>query len=143
MRSIILTAAFALIAGSAAASSIVSVGGQQGGDSSITSLRCVSCPPLKPPVIKKTYIVPDLAAGTQKIEVRDINGEQKVVRTEAWMGGSPVTFISKATPEALAAAGQQTDGVDTTATAAVPPENPPAPVAPKPLDVSGFGLRLN
>ena len=34
----------------------------------------------------------------------DANGERKLFRTEAWMGGSPVLFVSKAPVEALQAA---------------------------------------
>jgi len=84
--------------------------------------------------------VPTLEAGTQSVVVRNIDGQKRVVRTEAWMGGSPVTFVSKPTPEALAAAGEPVDGIDMTArTAAV--SNSSAPREPAPLDISDFQLR--
>jgi hypothetical protein len=140
MRSMILTAAFLLIGGSAMASSFLPINDStrtSGG--SIQTKVCADCPPIKPEIAKKDYTVPELPVGTQTTVVRQINGEQKVVRTEAWMGGSPVVFISKASPEALAAAGAPTDGVDLGAmTAAVPAAGPAA----KPLDTSAFQLRL-
>jgi hypothetical protein len=142
MRLVILTAAIALAGGSAMASSILPIqSGSANSGGSIVTKSCPNCPPIQIKVAKKSYVVPELKTGTQTIVVRDINGEQKVVRTEAWMGGSPVTFISKASPEALAAAGAPTDGLDPTPTAAVTPAPTAAP-APAPVDVSSFALRL-
>ncbi len=145
MRHIFLTAAFVLIGGSAMASSILPIEGMStdhGG--SIISKSCSDCPALKGKAMTKTYTVPDLKPGTETTVVRDINGEKKIVRTEAWMGGSPVVFISKPTPEALEAAGISSDGIDPTAkTASVTPAAPVAVAAqPAPLDTSGFELRL-
>lgn len=137
MRHIILTAAFALVSGGAMAGSFQSMESLPAGHSSISivSKSCVDCPaPKEVEVVKRQYIVPTLKAGTQTTEVRTINGERKVVRTEAWLGGSPVVMVSNPSPEALAAADMPTDGIDTTATAALPP-------TPKPLDLSGFELR--
>jgi hypothetical protein len=137
MRSMILTAALLLVGGSAMASSFLPIDNQSrtSGDS-IEQKVCSDCPPIKPVAGKRNYVVPQLPAGTQTMVVKQIDGEQKVVRTEAWLGGSPVVFISKASPEALAAAGAPTDGIDLgTMTAAVP-------ATPKPLDTSSFQLRL-
>jgi hypothetical protein len=137
MRHIILTAAFVLACGSAMANSIQPMESLAAGGTSVSmvSRSCVDCPALKGvELIKRQYVVPVLKNGTQTTVVRQINGETKVVRTEAWLGGSPVVFISNATPEALAAADAPTDGIDATATAAVAP-------APKPLDLAGFALR--
>ncbi|MDO6962659.1 plant virulence effector HPE1-like domain-containing protein [Rhizobium alvei] len=66
-------------------------------DSSIETITCSACAPLEE---KKPEGVPEivLAPGTQKVETREINGELKVFRTEAWLGGSPVTYVSKAPP---------------------------------------------
>jgi hypothetical protein len=140
MRHVFLTAAFLLIGGSAMASSFLPINEQtRTSGHSIETKVCASCPPIKPAVAKKDYVVPELPIGTQTTVVRDVNGEQKVVRTEAWLGGSPVVFISNASPEALAAAGAPTDGVDLGAkTAALPGTGP----APKPIDTSAFQLRL-
>ncbi len=35
-----------------------------------------------------------LALGTQDITVRDKDGKKQLVRQEAWLGGSPVTYVS-------------------------------------------------
>ncbi|MBO9133688.1 hypothetical protein J5289_06180 [Rhizobium sp. B230/85] len=147
MRPTILSAAFVLISssamlicGSASASSFLTLDGatRTSGDS-IQSKVCVDCAPIKQAVAKKSYVVPELPVGTQTTVVRQINGEQKVVRTEAWLGGSPVVFISKASPEALAAAGVSPDGIDRSAmTAAIAAATP----LTKPLDTSDFQLRL-
>lgn len=63
---------------------------------SVTVLHCTDCPALKPDVRAVTYVVPDLMPGTDRTEIKDIHGEMKRVRAEAWLGGSPVTFVSKA-----------------------------------------------
>jgi hypothetical protein len=135
-----------LASGSAMASSIQPIESySKDSAGSVISESCDHCPALSQPIAKKSYIVPELKPGTQVMEIRDIDGQRKIARTEAWMGGSPVTFISKATPEALAAAGEQSDGVDLTATAAVTPVANPAPAATPPLalNVTNFQLRLN
>ena len=141
MRPFFLTLACVLAAGSAMASSIQPIDSktETGGDSIIDRV-CADCPAIKPPMVKKDYVVPDLAPGTQSVVVRDIDGQRKVVRTEAWMGGSPVVFISKPTPEALAAANVPIDGIDLTAKTAALPQSAKAKTPP-PLDVSGFELR--
>ncbi|TXH83316.1 MAG: hypothetical protein E6Q77_04665 [Rhizobium sp.] len=142
MRLFFLTlACVAAASGSAMASSIQPIEGTMiGGKGSIIDKSCADCPALKPKVAEKEYIVPTLTPGTQSVVVRSIDGEKKVVRTEAWMGGSPVMFVNKLTPEALAAAGESSDGVDTTTkTAALSPL--PALSEPAPLDVSSFQLR--
>lgn len=139
MRPMILTAAFLLTASSAMASSFLSAdGATKTSGNSIETRSCVDCPPKKPEIAKHAYVVPELPVGTQTMEVRQINGEQKVVRTEAWLGGSPVVFISQPSPEALAAAGISPDGIDLGAkTAAVSNKAPTPPT----LDISGFQLR--
>src|ERR1700712_1791043 len=113
MRPLILTAAFLLVAGSPMAPSSLPIDSQtRTSGNSIQTKICSDCPPIKPAIAKKDYVVPTLPVGTQTMVVRQIDGEQKVVRTEAWLGGSPVVFISKASPEALAAANVPMDGVD-------------------------------
>ncbi len=138
MRPMILTAAFVLIGSSAMASSFLPIDGTtRTSGNSIQPMACVDCPPIKPVVAKNNYVVPVLPVGTQTTVVREINGEQKVVRTEAWLGGSPVVFVGKASPEALAAAGVAPDGIDLGATTAAVPA-----VAAKPMDTSTFQLRM-
>lgn len=141
MRALFLTLTFALAAGSALASSIQPIDSKtEVSAGSIIDRACTDCPSIKPPEVKKDYIVPELKPGTQTIVIRDVDGQKKVVRTEAWMGGSPVVFMSKPTPEALAAANTAPDGIDMTATTAALPQSVKTP-APTPLELSGFQLR--
>jgi RimJ/RimL family protein N-acetyltransferase len=35
------------------------------------------------------------AEGLLRDQVRDVDGKKQIMRTEAWLGGSPVTFVSK------------------------------------------------
>ncbi|MFS8049324.1 plant virulence effector HPE1-like domain-containing protein [Rhizobium sp. BR 314] len=141
MRTLFLTLACLLAGSSAIASSIQSVEGtMRSGKSSIVAKSCADCPALKPQEREKEYTVPTLAPGTQSVAIRTIDGEKKVVRTEAWMGGSPVMFVSKPTPEALAAADPSPDGIDLAAkTAALQPVA--AATVPARLDISTFELR--
>lgn len=141
MRSFFLTLACVLAGGSAMASSIQSVDStMRSGNSSIVDKSCVNCPPLVPKVAEKEYTVPTLTPGTQSVVIRNIDGEKKVVRTEAWMGGSPVIFVTKPTPEALAAAGESIDDVDMASKTAALQKVAKAPEL-APLDLSGFQLR--
>ncbi|WP_428427748.1 plant virulence effector HPE1-like domain-containing protein [Pararhizobium sp.] len=95
MRAVLLTFASLVAASTAGASSLENVISGEKVNRSISQLSCGQCPPLV--VKKKTgYIVPDVALGTERVELKKINGEMKLVRTEAWLGGSPVVFISKA-----------------------------------------------
>lgn len=103
MRTLLFTVASLFAAGSAAASSIEAVTTRQDASTSISQMSCAHCPP--PVIEKKTgYVVPEVAPGTERVEVKQINGEMKLVRTEAWLGGSPVVFITKASEEAVKAA---------------------------------------
>lgn len=104
MRALVLTASIlstgSLMCGSAWASSITEIT-PSGRVHSIIEKTCAACdqanlkrprPAVEGPGI---YHVPSLGADIQTTEIRAINGEEKIVRTEAWLGGSPVTFISK------------------------------------------------
>lgn len=98
MRALLLTFASLAAASTAGASSLERVVSGEKINHSITQLSCGQCPALI--VAKKTgYIVPEIAAGTERVELKEINGEMKMVRTEAWLGGSPVVFISKASDD--------------------------------------------
>jgi len=154
MRRLILTAAAILATGPALASSVEVVHAVPRAEShSVEVMRCPDCPP--PVAVKKSdYIVPTLAAGEQKAEIKDVNGERKLIRTEAWMGGSPVVFINKAEGWATdgsivtaAIAGQEGGsdvGIDATATTAAVGGEAGAATATTAatLDTSGFELRL-
>jgi len=95
MRALLFTFASLAAASTAGASSLENVVSGEKVNSSISQLSCGQCPPL---VVEKknSYIVPEVAPGTDRVELKKINGEMKLVRTEAWLGGSPVVFISKA-----------------------------------------------
>ncbi|QRM42619.1 plant virulence effector HPE1-like domain-containing protein [Rhizobium sp. BG4] len=154
MRQFILGAAIALIAGSAMASSIdVVAPSAPEGNGSILKETCTSCPPLAVSERKKDYTVPTLAPGAlQASELRDIDGQKKLYRTEGWMGGSPVVFVTKATPDVVQAfnkTGTPADGIDPTSTTSVigldakPAMAGMAAPAEQiaPLDISDFKLR--
>ncbi|MBY5622842.1 plant virulence effector HPE1-like domain-containing protein [Rhizobium leguminosarum] len=153
MRQIFLGAAILLMAGSAMASSIEVVGKTApSAEGSIVTESCAHCPPLQAELTKRDYTVPELKPGVlQASEIRDVGGEKKIYRTEGWMGGSPVVFVSKATPEAMLAAAPSTppvDGIDMNATTAAVIGGDAKPVAagmteqPAALNVSEFKLRF-
>jgi hypothetical protein len=92
-----LTTVLVLASSSAFASSIITIGSKATSADSIVMQTCGDCPAMRPPEARKSgYKVPVLAKGTQKTEIVDINGNKALVRTEAWSGGSPVVFVSKA-----------------------------------------------
>jgi hypothetical protein len=92
-----LTTVLVLASSSAFASSIITIGSNSVTAGSIVMQTCGDCPAMRPPEARKSgYKVPVLAKGTQKTEIVDINGSKTLVRTEAWSGGSPVVFVSKA-----------------------------------------------
>ncbi|TBF34270.1 hypothetical protein ELG88_03060 [Rhizobium leguminosarum] len=153
MRQIFLGAAILLMAGSAMASSIEVVGKiAPSAEGSIVTETCAHCPALQAELTKKDYTVPELKPGVlQASEIRDVGGEKKIYRTEGWMGGSPVVFVSKATPEAMLAAAPSAppvDGIDMNATTAAVIGGDASPVAagmaeqPAALNVSEFKLRF-
>ena len=115
MRILLPTLAFALLAAPAFAGSIEPAADTTTAGS-IKTISCPSCPALKPKFKASTYHVDAIAPGTQKVEIREVNGERKIFRTEAWMGGSPVLFVSKAPAEVRQAATVETT-VDEKATA--------------------------
>ncbi len=132
------------------------------GENSIVTRNCTGCPPIQIRKQKLSYDVKTLPVGTQTVETVTLNGEEKIVRTEAWNGGSPVVFVSKAQPDGMMAAeADQPMPVDPNATTsavsampAMPPayatmgpsyERPPHAVTPlqaRAFDPSGFELRL-
>jgi hypothetical protein len=86
----------------AMASSIETVTAAPAATPNITQLSCVAtCPPQKQNLKASTYVVPDIAPGTERTEIREIHGKMKFVRAEAWLGGSPVTFVSTASDAAV------------------------------------------
>lgn len=117
MRLLLTTTVFALAAGNAAASSIEAIASGKAGNTSVATISCPQCPPLQTKK-KVTYVVPTIDEGAETVELRKINGEMKMVRTEAWLGGSPVVFVSKPSQEVIKAAAAKT-GTPTMATASM------------------------
>jgi hypothetical protein len=87
--------AFVLAAGTAQAQSITPLAANDhGAVLSVESRTCTNCPPLKK-TEDTSYRVPVLQDGVQAVSVMEIDGQKKIVRTEQWMGGSPVIHVSK------------------------------------------------
>ena len=126
------------------------------------SIRRISCDTCKVPEKRKAETPAiELEPGTQRVEVREVNGELKIFRTEAWLGGSPVTYVSKATPQMVSEKAAEADTLASPAgepvqslidkdatTSAVSADTGGAPVetssAPKAsFDAGSLKLRLN
>lgn len=90
---------------------------------SIEKINCSGCV-AKPK--KEVQSVVELAPGTQKIEIREVDGVRKVFRTESWLGGSPVVFVSKAMPDSapMIAEGQPVEVEDIASAPATISEQP-------------------
>ncbi|WP_377290578.1 plant virulence effector HPE1-like domain-containing protein [Rhizobium sp. SG2393] len=148
MRSVLMSALL-LGAGPAAASSIelITTGPSSDTAGSVETITCAQCVSLPKKETASAYQVPTVQPGTERREIRTVNGQLKMLRTEAWLGGSPVTFVSALPPDlfrgvdsttggSLAAAATTTagtlvaaGGVDTTAqTASVGATEPGKPV---------------
>lgn len=70
----------------------------------VSVISCSTCRDSAPrPSHAPTYLVPDLGARDEKIELQRIHGALRLVRTEAWLGGSPVRIVTKPTPAAMEA----------------------------------------
>ncbi|CAN7187955.1 plant virulence effector HPE1-like domain-containing protein [Neorhizobium sp. LjRoot104] len=168
---LVLATVLVFASGSAFASSITVINGTHQPGVSIVTKNCASCSVAAAPSSNEAaYKVPDLPAGTQKTEIIEINGEKKLARTEAWLGGSPVIHVSKlpkwmaeekaiadlhptsngSTQTQIATVEASGDGIDTEAmTSAVktigeaPVEMTEASLAPKPLALDTFELRTS
>lgn len=124
MRLDILVLALLSSAGIAHAGSIESIKTGQDSVRSVEKIRCDGCVPARSKEEAKAEIL--LAPGTQKIEIREVDGVKKIYRTEAWLGGSPATYVSKALPdEQPAVAEAQPDATETVAETPVISEQPP------------------
>jgi hypothetical protein len=164
---LVLTTALVLASGTAFGSSITVLNGAAGQSPSIIDRNCADCPAPEPKADQSSYHVPVLKAGTQKTEIIEINGEKKLVRTEAWSGGSPVVFVSKlpdwlkgdaaiaslnpssdgSTEAGIEGATASGDGVDIDTTTSAVSNLPVAEIAkteaaPAPLALASFDLRL-
>ena len=90
------TLLFATLMASAAlpayASSVEKVTSGQVSDDSILRITCADCKAAPPR--KTAYQVPDLS-GVASMQIIDKDGKPEVVRVDKFMGGSPVTTMSK------------------------------------------------
>lgn len=131
---------------------------------SLVALGCAGCSPSAPddgaaPSLTRLR----LPEGQQIVSITERHGQKALLRTEAWMGGSPVTFVSlnplfigeeerimalRQTPAPTLAG----DGVDAGTTAAVAPDaarpspalsDAPVSGSATPPGFSGFELRLD
>lgn len=154
MRTLLPTLALVLAAAPAFADSFVPTAGTVSAGS-ISSVSCTNCPALKPKREAADYHVDAIEPGTQKVEIREADGERKIFRTEAWMGGSPVLFVSKAPAETVQAADAVTPAQDTTVaiddtakTSALDSDTAHAAktatmASSREFDPAGFELRVN
>jgi hypothetical protein len=100
MRVHILALAAFSVTGLAHAASIDSVKTGVAKARSIEAIHCAKCVQEARKKVAPAAI--ELAPGTQKVELRTIDGVTKVYRTEAWLGGSPVVFVTKASDAMIA-----------------------------------------
>ena len=140
MRTLLPAFAMMLLAAPAFAGSIEPVAGDSSESASIATIRCDDCPALKPKAKSTAYHVEAIEPGTQKVEIREENGERRIFRTEAWMGGSPVLFVSKAPAEAVIDAEAKTSALDATASHAAATASM---TTSREFDPAGFELRVN
>ncbi|MDQ1197758.1 plant virulence effector HPE1-like domain-containing protein [Agrobacterium sp. SORGH_AS 787] len=92
MFKFVLTAGMMFISGTALASSIEVVHGTKTSNGSVLIVTCNTCS--SAPFSGKASAKPVLKRGMQSISTREVGGRKETVRTEAWLGGSPVTFVS-------------------------------------------------
>jgi hypothetical protein len=91
---------------------------------SVEKISCDAC--IKAIVPKKTQSVVELTPGTQKFEIRDVGGVKKIYRTEAWLGGSPVVYVSNALPDDPLLAANKAAKSDEVASAPADVKTPPS-----------------
>lgn len=131
MSRTLLTIAIVLASGSAMASSIEVIEGNRTGNDSILPVSCAACPALEPDM-KEQPTAPASAIGKRAISIRDVKGTRQILRTDAVLGGSPVTFVSSNSvwlPEDPSASGNAENtlpGTDAVQTSAVRSEQPEA-----------------
>ena len=95
MLSSVLALVASIAAGSADASSISVLSGKPVLNApSVIQIACADCNGKRPRSDKSTYIVPSLDAGHERVTISAIAGKPAVTRTENFMGGSPVRFVS-------------------------------------------------
>lgn len=142
MRFNMLVLALVSTAATAQAGSIDVVRTGEDTSRSIETIRCDGCAARAK---KKIEAVVELEPGTQRIEIREVNGVRKVFRTEAWLGGSPVTHVSKALPDdpAIATKDVPTKSDDVATAPAEVIDTPTAPATADMIDNSATTSAVN
>lgn len=97
MRSLVLLAAVLCVPGPALAGSFTTISDRAVGADSIMSIG-VPAPKAAAPAPKAATLAP----GSEKIRLESSNGTTKIYRTEAWLGGSPVTYVTTGSEADLA-----------------------------------------
>ncbi len=104
MRSLVLLAALLSVPGPALAGSFTTISDRAVGADSIISIGVPG------PKVAPVQTGPTLAPGSEKIRLKTVDGKTKIYRTEAWLGGSPVTYVTTGTEADLAAL--KSEGID-------------------------------
>ncbi|TPW26206.1 plant virulence effector HPE1-like domain-containing protein [Pararhizobium mangrovi] len=104
MRALLLAAGLvALVPANAFAGSITSLAPDAGHGESITALACQACT-VPVPTPRPTHVAStEEAPVTETVRIVRKDGNVNVYRTDAWMGGDPVTTVSVADEADLAA----------------------------------------
>ncbi|WP_412051499.1 plant virulence effector HPE1-like domain-containing protein [Hoeflea sp. Naph1] len=103
MLRLILTASLYVGASAASATSVGPFTATGSERSSIIEIGCPSC--VREAAEKAAEAEVKLGLGEQIIEVREVDGQMMIYRTEGWLGGSPVTMVRKASDMDLVALG--------------------------------------
>ncbi|OCW55585.1 plant virulence effector HPE1-like domain-containing protein [Hoeflea olei] len=104
MLRLLIAATICASAGAASAGSIEQFAPTGGARTSILEIGCPACAQAeKAKKAEATQV--RLAPGEQIVEIRNVDGEMKIYRTENLRGGSPVTMVSKASEADLVALG--------------------------------------
>lgn len=108
MRSFVLLAIAMALPGTALAGTILTVDSADTGAGSIITFAASAPEVAARP--KPAAETPAIAPGQELVRITHADGKTKIYRTSAWLGGSPVTYVTAATPEDLAALKSQ--GID-------------------------------
>ena len=108
MRSLVLMAVLLIAPGTAFAGSFTTIADRAVDAGSIISVGVAA--PKVAPAPKKPTLLP----GHEVIRLKQADGKTEIFRTEAWLGGSPVTYVTTATPDDLAVLKER--GIDVAST---------------------------
>ena len=152
MRALLMTGLLALGIAPASAGSVEYFKAAEVGSSSVTRIGCPKCFEKKRKAEREDTQLPP---GTEINEIKVIEGETKLVTTENWLGGNPVTIVRKATDVDIARYGdgaqdaiQMADtpdaapAKDESVVVAPTPDNTIVPLPPVVADIQGTPAEL-